>query len=114
MAERISNPVLMKMVRDLISEKWHEQFPEDFVKCNTLDKEVYNSTKDFAYHTYIDFLNNIDRALNTNNPDYQINDYVSYGPGGVEFQIQQQQKLLHDIRHCDNIKMWCIDNIGTH
>lgn len=77
LTKKIPNPELMKMVHDLITKKWHEQFPEDFIHCNTLDKDEYNSTKGFAYKTLISFLRAMDLSL-TSNPDYKISDVDGY------------------------------------
>lgn len=111
--KKLSNPELIQTVKNLIQQKWHEQFPDDFIHCTTTDKEVYNSTKGYAYNTYIDFIRNIDTALNCNHPEYKVTDADGYCLG-LDFQIKEQQKLLDDIKNCENIKLWCIDNIGTH
>lgn len=111
LTKKISNPELMKMVHDLITKKWEEQFPEDFIHCNTLDKDEYNSTKGFAYKTFVSFLRAMDLSL-LSNPEYKISDADGYELG-LDVQIEAQERLLNDIENCDNIKMWCIDNIGA-
>lgn len=112
LTEKLPYPVIMEMVRDLISKKWHEQFPEDFIHCNTLLKDVYDSTKGFAYVSYISFLNAMNRSL-ISNPDYKINDADGFELG-IDVQIEAQERLLNDIENCENIKIWCVDNIGAY
>lgn len=115
--ERHLNAYLfLDFVESLISTKWTEQFPEDFIHCSTTDKEEYARTKGFAYRAYIQCLNSIDH-LYICNPDYKVSDYwrreqEAKGLNGEELQRANQLRCLNDIANADNIKLWVIDNIG--
>lgn len=112
LTEKLPHPVIMEKIRKLISKKWLEQFPNDFIHCNTLDRDVYKSTKGFAYNTFVSFMRAIHISL-MSNPEYKIND-IDGLELGIESQIEAQERLLNDIENCENIKMWCIDNIGAY
>lgn len=97
-------------VEKLIRRKWNEQFPDDFICVNTDDINVLRSVSKFAYRSYILALNCLDNVI-LDNPKYKVTD----GDGaqyGIEAQIEAQERLLHDIKTTDNIKMWVIDNVG--
>lgn len=105
--KKIDYTELMPMIEKAITDKWRKQFPKDFDCCKEVPVE---NAKSFAYSVYIGILNNLERLYYAH-PNYKVNDVWKYKIS-EEFQALEQRKLLEDIKNCDNIKIWCVDNIG--
>jgi hypothetical protein len=103
-------------VKDLISAKWLEQFPKDFIHGNTTNKKEYMNTSGIASRCYAVCLNHASNVY-FNNPKYKVTDYShlvndKQGLDGEEIQRKEQLNYLNDLADTNNIKVWVIDNIG--
>jgi hypothetical protein len=100
----------LEKAKDAIIKKWHEQFPEDFICCDTTDKEIYRNCNKYPYKVYCLFLNSYQTLYDGVN--YKLSDYYRLTmEDGEIFQIKEQLRCLSDIENSNNIKAWIIDNI---
>ena len=94
---------LMLKIVDL---KFHEQFPEYFIRCKTLDKKIYDSANKSGYSYYIRILNAIKHGCFENS--YKIDDYYEMENVNI---FDERKRLLNDLNTSTDIRIWCFNNI---
>lgn len=93
---------LQEKLKIVVSEKFHEQYPEIFVKPNTTSKEEYENSVE-GYQLYINYLNAITRLFKMRN--YRIEGFDFYNKN------HDGEKLLEDVKNCEDILKFCFFNI---
>lgn len=96
----------LKSMFDAVNLKFHEQFPEYFIRCKTLDKEVYDSVNKSGYSYYLAIINSIKVGCFENS--FKIDDY--YETIGINV-IEERQRLYDSLNECKDIRIWCFNNI---
>ena len=96
----------LRLMFSTVDLKFHEQFPEYFVKCKTLDKEVYDSVNKSGYSYYLAIINSIKVGCFENS--FKIDDF--YETIGIDV-VKERQRLYNSLNDCKDIRIWCFDNI---
>ena len=96
----------LKSIFYMVNLKFREQFPEYFIRCKTLDKEVYDSANKSGYSYYWTIINSIKIGCFENS--FKIDDY--YETLGINV-VEERQKLYNSLSECSDIRIWCFNNI---
>lgn len=97
------------LVLKTVADKFHEQFPEYFIRCKTLDKKIYDSANKSGYSYYLRILNSIKHGCFENS--YKIDDYYEIDNINV---FDERERLLNDIINSNDIRIWCFNNIELY
>jgi len=85
----------------IFSRKFHEQFPDAFINCTTLDKQVYETSNQSQYTYYMKILNSLaiwdhwNWRIASYHPDY----------------LWQRHVMLESLEISGNVMMWAFNNI---
>ena len=104
--EQINVIDFLDLMFETISRKFNEQFPGYFIRCKTLDKNIYDTANKSGYSYYIRILNADKHCCFENS--YKIADY--YETQGIDI-LSERQRLFDSLNNCNDIRIWCFDNI---
>lgn len=93
----------IKIIADTITKRLHKDFPQYFIHCSTRDKEIYNNSNKSGYSYYINIINSLKHGCFENS--YKIDDYYE------DIKYTERQRLLDSLNNCEDIRIWCFDNI---
>jgi hypothetical protein len=93
---------------EIIWKRFKNDFPEYFVRCQTLDKELYNKSNQSGYSYYLAILNSFGTyKIISLEPNYYISDSDE-----DSYDVQDERfKALKDAESASDIRIWCFDNI---
>lgn len=93
---------LIEEVQTVVSEKFHKQYPEIFVKPNARNQEDYDNAVE-GYKLYVAYINAISKLHKMR--DYRIE--------GIDFYNNNHdgEKLIEDVKNCEDILKFCFFNI---
>lgn len=83
-------------LKSLLHKKWLETFPQYFIHCKTLDKEIHDTSNNCSYNHFLAIRN----ACNIFQ-HYRFN-----------LEIESEwERMFDEINTTTDIRIWCIENI---
>ena len=88
-------------LRETFIEKFHEQFPEAFVVCTTMDKDELATCNKSKYSYYMAICNSLSIYEHWN---WKISPFE-------ENFLSERESMLMDLKNSDNVMLWAFENI---
>ena len=96
----------LALIFETINQRFTTDFPEYFIRCKTLDKEIHDSANKAGYSYYIKIINAIKHGCFET--EFKIDDVHTID--GIDINLERI-RLLESINNCKDIRIWCFNNI---
>jgi len=96
----------LSLMLQTIDTRFHTDFPEYFIRCRTLDKEIHDSANKSGYSYYIKILNAIKHGCFET--EFKIDDF--YSIDGIDI-YAERKRLLDSLINSEDVRIWCFNNL---